>query len=109
VKRHQLDLFSLIAGLAFVTVAVLYLLDAAGRLHMNGQLVIPLVLIALGAAGLAGALYRMARGSDPAPAPAPEADPEPAPLSAPSPSYRYDDLSPDLDALGLLDDPKEKR
>ena len=67
-KRHQFDLFSLVAGLAFVTIAVLYLLDSAGLLSVNGRLVIPLVLIALGVGGLGGALFRMSRGT-PAAAP----------------------------------------
>ncbi|MFC1404415.1 MULTISPECIES: hypothetical protein [Streptacidiphilus] len=107
-KRHQLDLFSLIAGLAFVAIAVLYLLDAAGQLSVNGRLVIPLLLVALGVAGLAGAIYRIARGQrenlpeEPAGTPA-----------AGSPSgehpYRYDDLSTDLDSLGLLDEDPERR
>ena len=62
-KRHELDLFSLVTGAAFVTVAVLYLLDSAGVLSVDGRLVIPLMLIALGGGGLAGALYRMSRDS----------------------------------------------
>lgn len=59
-RRHRLDLFSLVTGVAFVAVAVLYLLESAGMVRVDGQLVIPLVLIALGAGGLAAALYRMA-------------------------------------------------
>ena len=59
-RRHRLDLFSLFTGLAFVAVAVLYLLESAGMVRVDGQLVIPLVLIALGVGGLAAALYRMA-------------------------------------------------
>ena len=107
-KRHQLDLFSLIAGLAFVAIAVLYLLDAAGQLSVNGRLVIPLLLVALGVAGLAGAIYRMARGQREAPLE------QPAPASAAVPpssdrSYRYEDLSTDLDSLGLLDEESERK
>ena len=60
-RRHELDLFSLVTGVAFVSVAVLYLLDSAGGLSVDGRLVIPLMLIALGVGGLAGALYRMTR------------------------------------------------
>jgi hypothetical protein len=74
VRRHRLDLFSLVTGVAFVAVAVLYLLESAGVVRIDGQLVIPLVLIALGVGGLAAALYRMAgdrgrarRASEPAP------------------------------------------
>ncbi len=59
-RRHRLDLFSLVTGVAFVAVAVLYLLESAGVVRIDGQLVIPLVLIALGVGGLAAALYRMA-------------------------------------------------
>ena len=62
-RRHELDLFSLVTGVAFVSVAVLYLLDSAGVLSVDGRLVIPLLLIVLGVGGLAGALYRMARDS----------------------------------------------
>ena len=62
-RRHELDLFSLVTGVAFVTVAVLYLLDSAGVLSVDGRLVIPLMLIALGGGGLTGALYRMSRDS----------------------------------------------
>lgn len=73
-KRHELDLFSLVTGGAFVTVAVLYLLDSAGVLSVDGRLVIPLLLIALGVGGLAGALYRMARDRRSAPERAPASE-----------------------------------
>jgi hypothetical protein len=110
VKRHQLDLFSLIAGLAFVAIAVLYLLDAAGQLSVNGRLVIPLLLVALGVAGLAGAVYRMARGQRETPPEQREPDPATVPASPASErSYRYDDLSTDLDSLGLLDEDPERK
>jgi hypothetical protein len=104
VKRHQLDLFSLIAGLTFVTIAVLYLLDASGQLSVNGRLVIPLLLIALGVGGLAAAIQRLARGQRAAEAP-----------QAPEPEQSasgFDDYE-GLKALGLLDDeptgPTERR
>jgi hypothetical protein len=106
VKRHPLDLFSLIAGLAFVAIAVLYLLDAAGQLSVNGRLVIPLLLVALGVAGLAAAVHRMARGQRSASGTTAgtAADPVRAPAHVPADS-RYDELSTDLEALGLLDEP----
>jgi hypothetical protein len=130
VKRHQLDLFSLISGLTFVAIAVLYLLDASGQLSVNGRLVIPLLLIALGVAGLAAAVHRMARGQREAPGRTRDAEPEFQPTFAPASvpgsatgsaagsalgsapsgtSYRYDDLSSDLEALGLLDEPSPKQ
>ena len=73
-RRHELDLFSLVTGVAFVSVAVLYLLDSAGVLSVDGRLVIPLMLIALGIGGLAGALYRMTHDGrrEPDREPAPE-------------------------------------
>ena len=120
-KRHPLDLFSLLAGLTFVAVAVLYLLDSAGQLSVNGRLVIPLLLVALGVSGLASAIHRMAYGqrsdsasttaSAPAPAPVrepvrtPSAGAGPAPADA-RPGSRYDELSTDLESLGLLDEPE---
>jgi hypothetical protein len=56
VRRHELDLFSLIAGLAFVGVAVGHLLDVATDLDFDGRWVAPIVLVTLGVAGLAGVL-----------------------------------------------------
>ncbi|MBC3843890.1 hypothetical protein GXW82_37860 [Streptacidiphilus sp. 4-A2] len=73
-RRHEPDLFSLVTGLSFVVVAVLYLLDSAGVLRVDGRLVIPLLLIALGVGGLAGALYRMTRRRKPEPELGPEPD-----------------------------------
>lgn len=106
-KRHPLDLFSLITGLSFVAVAVLYLLDAAGQIGVDGRLVIPLVLVSLGVAGLAAAIHRMARGqresAQPSRAPEPPYTPEPGS------DHRYDELTPDLEALGLLDEPTPKK
>ena len=117
-KRHPLDLFSLIAGLTFVTIAVLYLLDASGQLSVNGRLVIPLLLVALGVAGLAAAIHRIARSQRTAAAPGTPgpsgAATEPARESAyaggaeaPRTGSRYDELSTDLEALGLLDEPPD--
>ncbi len=55
-RRHELDLFSLIAGLAFVAVAAGHLLDVATDLDFDGRWVAPIVLVTLGLAGLAGIL-----------------------------------------------------
>ncbi|MCD0481916.1 hypothetical protein LO771_05675 [Streptacidiphilus sp. ASG 303] len=60
-KRHETDVFSLIAGAAFTGIAVLYLVASVNDLTVNGRIVIPVALIALGTAGLAGAVARMAR------------------------------------------------
>jgi hypothetical protein len=61
VRRHELDVFSLVAGLVFVAVAAGHLLDVAVGLDFDGRWIAPVVLVALGAAGLGGAL----RGRDP--------------------------------------------
>jgi uncharacterized membrane protein (UPF0136 family) len=63
-RRPGIDLFSLISGLAFAAVAILYLLGSAGVLHVPGRLVIPLILITLGAAGLISAIHQRTRRKD---------------------------------------------
>ncbi|AXI77971.1 hypothetical protein [Peterkaempfera bronchialis] len=60
-KRHEVDIFSLIAGLTFTAIAVVYLIASLNDRSVNGHIVIPVALIALGTAGLAGAVARMAR------------------------------------------------
>lgn len=55
-RRHELDLFSLVAGLVFAAVALGHLLDVATDLDFNGRWIAPIVLVALGVAGLAGVL-----------------------------------------------------
>jgi hypothetical protein len=55
-RRHELDLFSLIAGLAFVAVAAGHLLDVGTDLEFDGRWVAPIVLVTLGLAGLVGVL-----------------------------------------------------
>ncbi|MDH6578101.1 hypothetical protein [Kitasatospora sp. MAP5-34] len=60
-RKHPLDLFSLIAGGLFATIAVLYLVAALNDQSVNGRIVIPVTLIVLGTAGLAGAVAAMSR------------------------------------------------
>ncbi len=61
-RRHELDVFSLVAGLVFVAVAIGHLLDDGGAgLDFDGRWIAPVVLVALGAAGLGGVL----RGREP--------------------------------------------
>ncbi|HVC74345.1 MAG TPA: hypothetical protein VNC85_11290 [Mycobacteriales bacterium] len=60
-RRHELDVFSLVAGLVFVAVAIGHLLDEGAGLDFDGLWVAPVVLVALGAAGLGGVL----RGREP--------------------------------------------
>jgi hypothetical protein len=61
VQRHDADLTSLIAGLVFALIGAAYLVDAAGVLDLKVRWVLPLVLIGLGVAGLAGSLLRASR------------------------------------------------
>ena len=55
-RRHELDVFSLVAGLVFVAVAAGHILDAATGVEFDGRWIAPVVLVALGAAGLGGVL-----------------------------------------------------
>lgn len=62
-KRHEFDLFPLLAGVVFLVIAGLYLGDAKGVWHVNNSWVLALALVALGAAGLAGTVVHMVRSS----------------------------------------------
>lgn len=55
-RRHDLDLVSLITGAVFLLVAVTHLLVAAENRNVDLDWLVPVVLVALGLAGLAGAL-----------------------------------------------------
>jgi hypothetical protein len=56
VRRHDLDLVSLIAGAVFLLVAVSHLVGAAVDGDVDLGWLVPVVLVGLGVAGLAGAL-----------------------------------------------------
>ncbi|MFE2723699.1 hypothetical protein [Kitasatospora sp. NPDC059327] len=60
-RKHQLDLFSLIAGGLFTVIAVLYLVAALNDISVNGRIVIPVTFIVLGLGGLAGAVAAAVR------------------------------------------------
>ena len=55
-NRHPLDLYSLITGLLFVTLGVLFMLDQQDVLHVDARWVPASVLLALGTAGIASSL-----------------------------------------------------
>ncbi|MFD7902849.1 hypothetical protein ACFV4F_36300 [Kitasatospora sp. NPDC059722] len=60
-RKHRIDLFSLIAGALFTVIAVVYLVAAVNDQSVNGRIVIPVTFIVLGAGGLAGAVAAVAR------------------------------------------------
>jgi len=66
VRKHPIDLTSLLAGLVFVALASVYLLAAATGNHVDASWVLPIALVALGLAGLAGGLTRAVRRPAPA-------------------------------------------
>ena len=63
-RRHELDVASLIAGLVFVAISVAYLVGAFTDVRISSGWVLPLALIGLGAAGLAGSLRRGLRNDE---------------------------------------------
>ena len=63
-RRHELDLASLLAGLVFVGIAVAYLVGAVTSVRIDAGWVLPVGLIGLGVAGLGGTLRAGLRGSD---------------------------------------------
>lgn len=60
-RRHDLDWVSLIAGLVFLAFATVYGLAALTDVSIDGRFVWPVVLVALGAAGVATAVTATAR------------------------------------------------
>ncbi|MFG2818894.1 hypothetical protein ACGFX4_05640 [Kitasatospora sp. NPDC048365] len=60
-RKHGFDLFSLVAGVLFTGIAVLYLVAAATDHEVAGHLVVPVAVVTLMAAGLGGAVVAMAR------------------------------------------------
>ena len=55
-RRHDLDWISLIAGIVFTGIAAVYLISGIADVDLDGRFVWPVVLVALGAAGLATAV-----------------------------------------------------
>jgi hypothetical protein len=61
VRRHDLDVVSLVAGLLFIGFALAYLLVGTTDVDINARFVWPLVFVAFGAAGLATAIRANSR------------------------------------------------
>jgi hypothetical protein len=66
-KRHETDWTSLIAGIPFCAIAIAYLGGEITHRSLEVRWVLPMLLIGLGIAGLAGTLVRARRLSGPAP------------------------------------------
>ncbi|MGW3038815.1 hypothetical protein ACWC9T_01965 [Kitasatospora sp. NPDC001159] len=64
-RKHRLDLFSLIAGGLFTVVAVSYLVAALNDETVSGRIVVPITFLVLGVGGLAGAVVAVARRNRP--------------------------------------------
>ena len=60
-RRHDLDWISLIAGIVFTLIAIVYLVVAVTDVTVDARIVWPLVFVALGAAGIATAVSATAR------------------------------------------------
>jgi uncharacterized integral membrane protein len=61
VRRHDLDWVALIAGLVFTGLALAYVVVGVTDVDLDGRYVWPVVLVALGAAGVATAVSANAR------------------------------------------------
>ena len=87
-RRHDLDLFSLVTGLVFVGIAFGHILDVGSDFDLNGRWIVPVVLVALGIAGLAGILRPK---DDPAPETPAVADAAPADAAPDAPDVPDDE------------------
>ena len=60
-RRHPLDVFSLLSGLLILGFALAFLVGALTDFLLDARLAVPLVPVGLGVAGLAGALAAQRR------------------------------------------------
>ncbi|MFD9127225.1 hypothetical protein [Kitasatospora sp. NPDC059571] len=70
-RKHPVNAFSLVSGLVFTAVAVVYLLASLSGRTVDARVAVPAVLIGLGAAGLSGAVVAVFRRGRSAPLPPP--------------------------------------
>jgi cytochrome c oxidase subunit IV len=61
VRKHPIDLFSLISGLLFTGFALAYIVGAYTDVRLDARLALPLALVGLGLAGLGGAMVAQRR------------------------------------------------
>jgi steroid 5-alpha reductase family enzyme len=78
VRKHELDVFSLLAGMVFVAVAVVHLVTANTTHTSDVRWVFPVAMVLVGLASLIGLVRRGVREPAPAQA-APSSPPAPAP------------------------------
>ena len=64
-KRHELDLTSLLSGAIFTAVGVVFLIDISSDYSVRPRWIVALVLLGLGVAGLATS-FRPQRSAPPA-------------------------------------------
>lgn len=74
-RRHPLDLASLLAGLVLTGLAAVYLVASLTDHRLDAGWVLPIALVAAGLAGLAGGLTRAVNGTTPDS----QQDPDPEP------------------------------
>ena len=60
-KHHRLDVVSLVAGLLFATLSMLFALDQVDAISLDVRWVPAIVLLALGAAGILSNIVREQR------------------------------------------------
>lgn len=60
-RKHSFDLLSFLAGLVFAGFAVAYIVGAYTDVRIDPRLALPLALVGLGIAGLAGSLVAQRR------------------------------------------------
>jgi len=81
VKRHDIDVISLVSGLLFTGLGAVFALHALDLFSVDVRAVPAVVLIVLGIGGIAAALTSSARSA----APAPAGPAEPGPAGPPGP------------------------
>jgi len=86
VRRHEIDVVSLAAGLLFLGVAAVHLVAGATDTNLNLRWMAPLVLVVLGVIGMLGAVRSRREPKD-----IPDAVAEP--LSEPEPAEEVDETT----------------
>jgi hypothetical protein len=66
-KRHPVEIFSLVSGLAFLAFAGAYLVGAGLDRYPDARIALPLLLVGLGAGGLAAVLRAQKRSDEGSP------------------------------------------